>query len=176
MMWRAIVPAVLILVHMNPAAAAERPTTPSFSDYPVALTFRGKVAPVDISSDPDARRFQTRLREGEQDGPNFADHFTLVTWECGTDCNVIAVIDAMTGAVAFGGGFDVGISFRRDSRLVILNPPELVAQGWQFPNDCEQPGIPETTYLEWTGKAFTTILVSDPCAAWKKRASSSALR
>ncbi len=175
-MWRAILLAVLVLAHTNLAVAAEGPTKPRFSDYPMALTFSGNVAPVDLFSDPDARRFHTRLTEGVKGGPNFADHFILVTWECGTDCNIIAVIDAKTGAVTFGGGFDAGISFRRDSRLVILNPEEVVAQGWQFPNDCEQPGIPETTYLEWTGNAFRTILVSDPCAAWKKRASSSALR
>ena len=49
-------------------------TPPRFEDYPVRERFTGRPAPVDLSSDPRARRYRTVLREGARKGPNFAGH------------------------------------------------------------------------------------------------------
>src|SRR5262245_19409738 len=70
---------------------------PTFAAYAVHEGFTGRPAQVDLKSDPDAPRFRTRLREGAATGPNFAGHFTIVTWGCGTDCQVTAVVDALSG-------------------------------------------------------------------------------
>src|SRR2546423_11174330 len=72
---------------------------PHFEQYAVADTFRGPSAPVDLTSEPGARRFRTVLTQGAAGGVNFAGHFTIVTWGCGTQCQSYAVIDASTGRV-----------------------------------------------------------------------------
>jgi hypothetical protein len=40
------------------------------------------------------------LRDGkEQPGPNFAGHYIVVTWACGSPCEMMAIVDAATGRV-----------------------------------------------------------------------------
>ena len=40
------------------------------------------------------------LRDGkEQPGPNFAGHYIVVTWPCGSPCEMMAIVDAATGKV-----------------------------------------------------------------------------
>lgn len=167
-MARVMLAAALTLAIAHSAQAAAPTAVPHFADYPAGAVFKGHPARVDLASDPDAPRFRTRLEQGARRGPNFAGHDTLVAWGCGTDCHVFAVIDARTGAVTFPGGFEVGIAFRRDSRLVVINPPEVVARRWKLPGDCGDSRVPRTTYLEWTGRAFRLIRVVDPCAAASK--------
>lgn len=57
---------------------------------------------------------------------NFAGHFTLVTWGCGSDCRMVAAVNAKTGDV-YIAPFTVstGVSFRLESKLVIANDSEI---------------------------------------------------
>ncbi len=61
--------------------------------------YEGVVIPVDFSSMPEAKLFYTRITETVKDGPNFAKHFTLVSWGCGTDCFGYSIVDTNTGAI-----------------------------------------------------------------------------
>jgi hypothetical protein len=70
---------------------------PRFTDYPVSESFSGKTAPLVLSGE--ARAFRTRLKEAAREKPNFAGHFIVTTWGCGTECVMGAVIDASTGRV-----------------------------------------------------------------------------
>ena len=86
-----------------------------------------------------ARRYKTVLRRGATVGPNFAGHYTIVAWGCGTSCVTLAVVDAGTGSVHFprefravlGNHLDTddfeptgngswGLRYRVDSELLIL--------------------------------------------------------
>lgn len=88
--------------------------------------YRGKPAPVNFSSLPEARLFYTTIREQAAEGPNFAGHFTLAGWGCGTDCAGFAIIDAITGKVVFyeptmedrGNRWDYDLN----SRILVNNP------------------------------------------------------
>jgi hypothetical protein len=102
---------------------------PQFKDYPVRTVYRGKNARLLLSSD--ARTFKTRLTQALKGRPNFAGHFIVTTWGCGTGCQVGAVIDASTGRV-FWLPFPVGqtsevdedfrpVEFRLDSKLIIFS-------------------------------------------------------
>lgn len=71
---------------------------PRFKDYPAKL-FRGPDAVPDLRSDPRSRMYRTQLRGWATEKPNFAGHYILATWGCGTGCTQIAVIDALTGKV-----------------------------------------------------------------------------
>jgi hypothetical protein len=58
---------------------------PTFAEYPVLAEFQGPPAPLNIASHSLARQFRTMLRKGATEGPNFADHYTimLAPWLCG---------------------------------------------------------------------------------------------
>ena len=73
---------------------------PQFSDYHVKEIYKGPVARVRLDS-AQARMFRTRLREDSRSGPNFAGHYTVVIWGCGTGCAQMGVVDAKTGNVYF---------------------------------------------------------------------------
>ena len=49
---------------------------------------------VNLASHKNARMFRTNLRNAAKEGVNFAGHFVLVGWGCGTNCSVLAIIDA----------------------------------------------------------------------------------
>jgi len=70
----------------------------SFRNYPVQEIYKGKPAPANPAS-PRARKFKTRIKLGAKEGPNFAGHYTIVLWGCGSDCSGVAIVDAKTGQV-----------------------------------------------------------------------------
>jgi hypothetical protein len=79
---------------------AKQTPAPRFEDYPVREVYKGRVAPVRLDSRK-ARMFRSRLREDSGTGPNFAGHYTVVIWGCGTGCAQMGVVDAKTGRVSF---------------------------------------------------------------------------
>lgn len=112
------------------AQGQRRATRPQFGDYAVREIFRGRPARVRLDSRR-ARNYRTVLREGAQAGPNFAGHYTLVQWGCGTGCAQVAIVDAKTGRVYFPpleysdiiDMEDEAVRsrfFRLDSRLLVL--------------------------------------------------------
>jgi hypothetical protein len=109
---------------------AKRARRPQFSSYPVKEIYKGRVARVRLDS-PKARMFRTRLREDSRSGPNFAGHYTVVIWGCGTGCAQMDVVDAKTGNVYFPPveWMDIpdmedaesrGKFFRLDSKLLVI--------------------------------------------------------
>jgi hypothetical protein len=124
------------------ASISQEENPPRFDDFPVVEEFRGKPARVDLSSHPIARTFRTRLREGALKGPNFAGHYTLVSWGCGNECGQSLIIDLHTGKV-YGLAeppnspssdragrvkhqvleFSRGVDFTLASKLLIADPP-----------------------------------------------------
>lgn len=100
-------------------------TTPQFADHPAEGIYTGAPAQVDFTTEPSARTFRTRITDAAKDGPNFAGHYTVVTWGCGTSCQGNAVVDAESGAiVVYGIVSSYGLSYRLDSDLLIVNPKE----------------------------------------------------
>ena len=95
---------------------------PRFEDFPVARIYNGAPARVDLSSNPIASEYRARLREGARKGPNFAGHYTVVAWGCGSNCEVNAVVDARNGRVYDGFGDERGTDFKINSSLIISDP------------------------------------------------------
>lgn len=119
--------------------AADVPAdAPRFEQYPVKAAFRGVPAKPDVRSHPRSRLFRTMIRRGAQEGPNFAGHYTLVTWGCGTGCVGVAIVDAVSGKVFHPANLDTAqfmniddslwgsaendgfIKYRRNSKLLIV--------------------------------------------------------
>jgi hypothetical protein len=141
-------------------------STPLYRDFPAAGDFRGKPAALDLASNRDARQFRTVLTAGAAKGPNFAGHFTVVGWGCGSACLAWAIVDATSGKVYFdkiarvvsaanvgenpvepgvNGDFDV-LRFRRDSDLLVM----LGAPG----EDEQRDGV---NFYRWDGSALQLL-------------------
>lgn len=102
---------------------AQTTPVPRFEDYPSNTAFSGRPARVLFSSARYGRTYRSRLRNGARKGPNFAGAFTIVTWACGSSCQVSAVINARTGALSRQMLRTTnGVEYRRDSRLLIADP------------------------------------------------------
>ncbi|BBE50462.1 hypothetical protein OYT1_ch0899 [Ferriphaselus amnicola] len=117
--------------------AADLPKNPpTFSDYSVPV-FVGELAEPDVKSHPRSRLFRSKIREGAKRGPNFAGHYTIVGWGCGSSCGSLAIVDATTGQVfhpknldaidninvdydALEGSDESLIKYRPDSRLLVI--------------------------------------------------------
>jgi hypothetical protein len=112
-----------------------------FDDFRVEAVAQGRPVPVDFGRHPLARRYRTVLSGGARKGPNFAGHFTVIGWGCGSSCVQFAVVDARNGTVFFPQGFASvsgvrvnsegfepdassggywGLRYRIDSRLLIV--------------------------------------------------------
>lgn len=107
-------------------------TVPKFDDYKVGNIYSGKAASVIFYNNPQARKYRTVLRNGVKQGVNFAGHYTVVIWGCGTSCQSFAIVDQISGRVYFTKELslvsyadywakDYGLNFRPDSRLLIVN-------------------------------------------------------
>jgi ankyrin repeat protein len=142
------------------SAKGEWMRAPRFTDFPVAKVYKGVPQPVDLRSNPRAPNYRTRLREGARKGPNFAGHYTVVGWGCGSNCESTMIVDALTGRVYDGFGNERGAEFKPDSRLVIADPAS--------PGSTVNPGDPTwglpVRYYVWEGRTFR-LIYEEACAA-----------
>ncbi len=127
---------------------------PGFADFPISRIYKGVPAPVNLSSNPTARSFRTRLRQEARKGPNFAGHYTVASWGCGSNCESITIVDALTGRVYDGIGDDRGADFKINSNLMIADPaypPEGLAY-----EDNTSDKLPVRYYV-WNDHKFKLI-------------------
>ena len=145
---------LLISIVASPSAS----TTFRFEDYAVTNIFRAKPAEVDLTSDPQARRYRTMLRTQTKEGPNFAGKYRLASWGCGTCCEGFAFVNCETGQVRFikelpfvtctypNEGDKPLLDFRLNSRLLIVNRSRQ-----------EEVETSETHYYLWDGEKLKLL-------------------
>jgi hypothetical protein len=123
--------------HAQARKARAASQAPRFEDYPAREVYKGRPARVRLDS-KQARMFRTRLREDSRTGPNFAGHYTVVIWGCGSGCAQMGVVDARTGRVYFPPLEYMDIPdmederarwFRPDSKLLVLTRNHYDGQG-----------------------------------------------
>ena len=116
---------------------------PTFKDYRVAFEAPVRHPRVDTKTSVIGRRYRTVLRNGVKSGANYAGHYAVVEWGCGTSCSSFAVVNLKTGKVITPSGISavsnvhldnsvdekfmpdglqsaLGYRFRLDSRLLVL--------------------------------------------------------
>lgn len=120
---------LLVVLTSMPGATSDstiavRPSDerPLFSDYAANEALLGPPVPVDLSSHPQGRTFRTVLREGTKTAPNFAGSYSLVVWGCGSPCQTFAIVDRRSGRIIEWRYSVLGVDFRSDSRLLVVNP------------------------------------------------------
>ena len=129
---------------------------PQFANF-LSPIYRGPIGRVDLSS-PNLYQYRTRLRKGAQQPVNFAGHYQLVQWGCGTECSAGALIDALNGQVTFlptvvTQGMEAAmdakfkaIEFRANSRLIV------------FSGQINETGVLGTHFDLWNGSGFQELL------------------
>jgi hypothetical protein len=96
-------------------------------------TFRGKKTPINYKSHLLARQFRTIITDTYKNaGLNFAGHYSIVTWGCGTNCEYGAIVDLQTGIVYAIPTASGGYGYKKNSRLLVVNPPDSSG----FYDDC----------------------------------------
>ena len=103
-----------------------------FDNYKVDKVYKGRLAPPNFNTDPNAKYYNTKIVEGcKAEGVNFAGHYKIVDWGCGTMCQEMAVVDRISGQIIYSQiPFDKvdghsGISYKIDSRMLIINTEAL---------------------------------------------------
>ncbi len=132
---------------------------PKFEDFPVADIYQGSPMPVDLST-PNALNFKTRLTEEAAKGPNFAGHYTVVTWGCGTSCVVVSLVDAKTGAVHMLVGVNpwAKLEYRLDSSLIIENGDEELGEKLAAEQSANSF---KTNYANWQDDKLSLVYSRD---------------
>jgi len=116
------------------------PDAPMFEKFPARI-FVGRNASPILHGDATTRMFRSRLTQWAKESPNFAGHYILATWGCGTDCTQISIIDARSGRIFHPPGVTTNVAvnvhrslleggdlwhaggaikFKPDSRLLVL--------------------------------------------------------
>ena len=105
---------VFVAIAFGLATFAQTSRVPRFEDYPIDSVYSGKPAePILVT--PEERRFRTVIRRGVTKGwgvedgvtrkeiagpgPNFAGHYAIVQWGCGSPCLLAAIVDLVNGRV-----------------------------------------------------------------------------
>ncbi|MFM2359027.1 MAG: hypothetical protein RLY16_1020 [Bacteroidota bacterium] len=123
----------------------------TFDDYKVHKKYSGKKSPINFQSHPLAREFRTVITNTYKNSDvTFAGHYSFITWGCGMPCQGSAIVDLINGAVYEGLHAQSGFSYKSDSRMLIVNPPD--SSGFYDPTSFH--GIPEIWIWEERLKRF----------------------
>ena len=163
----------------GPILNYRRTKPPRFEDYPVTAVFSGTPASPKIvpSSKQDMDKIRNGVEKGwgvfhgneEKLGTNFAGHFILIKWSCGSTCLEMAIVDAKTGDVfsppdttncnvsfnllhnlTYPGKATQSpeVQFRVDSNLLIIKS-----------NSFGFSQLPSTSYYLWQGNRWTLLRI-----------------
>lgn len=119
---------------------------PRFEDYPAEHAPRRVAKDIDFTSNREARKYRTRLRQGLAEGPNFNGHYNVVIFGCGSGCQYSKIVDIETGRVTDGWETQYAVGFRKNSSLIVPDMPAGAAPRWD-----------EYCHLGETGLRFYTL-------------------
>lgn len=136
-------------------------TPPRFEDYPVQEIYSGVPKKINFRNNPNARKYRTVLKDGLQEGKaNFAGHYRLVEWGCGSNCHHFALIDMKNGNVYFlKFGAALEIEYKVNSALLITDPPKALFEvyGDESPKD----RLYYSSYYFWDEKKKELVTLID---------------
>lgn len=137
--------------------AAMAQPVPRFEDFAANENAGGRLAAPNYATSEDARQFRFHIDRQMGAGINFAGAYTIATWRCGDVCQSVAVVDRRTGAIRMAPEAYNGVAFQRNSRLLILNPPDRIPESLR----ADPPAEMRPEYLVMESDGFRR-LDSDP--------------
>jgi hypothetical protein len=131
------------------AACAHAEPTPTFADCPARVQTKHETPHI-VFADARARQYRTVIRDAAKGPIDFAGHYTIATWGCGSACLMAAAIDQKTGRVIslpftvsdWSPDVTEPLAYHADSCM-------LVVRGSR--NESDEHG---TYYYTFDGKAF----------------------
>ena len=133
-------------IRLTVGALAQEPYP--FEEYPAPTSFRGKPA-APILDSPKARLYRTTIRYAAKRGPDFAGHYTIAMWGCGSQCTHFVIIDAQTGRVYVPS---VGVSFSLAGPIYRLDSTLLVTE-----QEASMSGPNRLDYYNWSGSKLVHL-------------------
>lgn len=158
-----------IMVFVPPAMAGRL----SFESFPANCKGGMIARGIDWSSAPESKQFKSALSAAFAKGARFAGHYAVATWGCGSDCQMLAIIDMQTGRVTFGPSAELDFDFQLRSRLLVANSPPTVQKVIRDSGGCpdkENYWAVTSHYYEWTGAQFRHIADVNACEGASHRA------
>lgn len=118
--------------------------------------YGGDPATVNFESNPDAKLFRTAITEQVAEGANFAGHYVVATWGCGTNCIGYAVVDVKTGDIIeyvpyYPFQTITGLGFSIDQDILVFNPKTPTDKnGYQSNGYKEKRSVAEVAKEDYT--------------------------
>jgi hypothetical protein len=100
----------------------ERITIDSMKKYCIAPKPFTRASVLHLAKDSDHWHFRTRYREGFKKPADFAGKFKVVQWGCGSNCQVSSLINLEKGTIIDGFTTSMGVEYRIDSTIFIVDP------------------------------------------------------
>lgn len=103
-----------VLIFLSPAMSGQETQAPTtsgkvfgnfnaelprskFADYPVSHIYQGEPATPVITKG--WREYRTMIRRGARSNVEFAGHYTVPVWGCGTSCRISVIVDSISGKI-----------------------------------------------------------------------------
>lgn len=143
------------------ATAAAACPSPSFDRYPA----RAASAPSKPAASPrlttrESRLYRTVIRDDFTQPANFAGHYRVTIWGCGTDCRNFAIVDKYTGATYTMPGVEAiaGVMGNDDERVDFRAGSRLLIVAGCFNDDCDDRNAKAARFFyEWTGTRLRPV-------------------
>lgn len=155
---------VMLIAMLSAIALAQTARRPSFNAYPAKVEAKRANA-INFRQSHDARTFRTRLTEALRGSVNFAGHYIIAGWGCGTGCISGAIIDTRngyvywpeqlnalsTGTAADGNYVKEPVAYRKNSRLLVITGSPGKAKD-------DDPDLPSGEYYyEWKANRLRPV-------------------
>ncbi|HDR9588194.1 TPA: hypothetical protein QDC22_006805 [Burkholderia stabilis] len=143
------------------ATAAAACPSPSFDRYPAhAARAPRKPAASPRLTGRQARLYRTVIRDEFTQPANFAGHYRVAIWGCGTDCRNFAIVDKYTGATYTMPGVQAvaGVMGNDDERVDFRAGSSLLIVAGCFNDDCDDNNAKAARFFyEWTGTRLRPV-------------------
>jgi hypothetical protein len=136
----------------------------NFNQFKVDKVFNGPFVKPDFNTNPKWKFYKTRIIEGAKGKPNFAGHYWICGWRCGSNCQTFVIVDCITGKI-YDGLDDFEIEENKisnlwechpNSKMLIINNGSLEkGKYYDLLGDCFFCG--NTEVYSWEKEKFTRI-------------------
>jgi hypothetical protein len=119
----------------------------------VTKVFHGKSATPDVTKSALGRQYQSVIRNHVAGPAEFAGHYRVAEYGCGSTCHSFIVVDMISGKVFPGPSAALGADFQTQSRLFVTDPSSLDVNGFR-----ERMGIRSVSFA-WNerSKSFVAL-------------------
>ena len=96
-----------------------------FEDFPAKTIDTVSKAPLDFSTNREAKWYITAIRNGyKEEGSAFGGHYELIIWGCGSPCHHGVIVDRKNGQMIHLPESLTGYNYQYNSLMLIVNPTD----------------------------------------------------